>query len=54
MINNFPLNHAAQRGHLSIVEYLVNHKADMNSQNENFVYLYLIRHPFILPLIMVI
>jgi len=29
-----PLHYAAQQGHLSVVEYLVNQKADINTQNK--------------------
>jgi len=28
-----PLHYAAQRGHLSVVEYLVNQKADINAKD---------------------
>ena len=29
-----PLHHAANNGHLSVVEYLVNQKADINAKNK--------------------
>jgi len=31
-----PLHLAAENGHLSIVEYLVNQKADINTTNKDF------------------
>jgi len=33
MLNCTPLNLAADNGHLSVVEYLVNQTADINSKN---------------------
>jgi len=30
-----PLHYAAWNGHLSVVEYLVNQKADINAKNKN-------------------
>jgi len=37
-----PLHWAAQYGHLSVVEYLVNQKADINAKNNGVEFLYLI------------
>jgi len=37
-----PLHYAAENGHLSVVEYLVNHKANINAKENNIVSLYLI------------
>ena len=34
-MNYTPLHYAAEYGHLSIVEYLVNQKADINAKDEN-------------------
>ena len=34
MINLCPLHDAAQNGHLCVVEYLVNQKADINAKTE--------------------
>jgi len=31
-----PLHLASQNGHLSVVEYLVNQKADINAKNSDF------------------
>jgi len=42
-----PLHIAAQRGHLSVVEYLVNHKADINAKNKNVDFVYLMRLLFL-------
>jgi len=42
-----PLHYAAQNGHLSVVEYLVNQKADINSQNEKGWFHYMIEFLFI-------
>jgi len=49
-----PLHYAAQNGHLSVVEYLVNQKADINSKNTIVEFLYLIGLLSILLLIVVI
>jgi len=49
-----PLHYASQKGHLSIVEYLVNQKADINAKNSDVEFLYLTRLLFILLLEMVI
>jgi len=35
MLMNSPLHYAANKGHLSIVEYLVNQKADINAKTKN-------------------
>jgi len=37
-----PLHRAAQNGHLSVVEYLVNQKADIDTKNNSVEFLYLI------------
>jgi len=37
-----PLHYAAENGHLSVVEYLVKNKADINAKNANVEFLYLI------------
>jgi len=37
-----PLHLAAQYGHLSVVEYLVNQKADINAKDTNVEFYYLI------------
>jgi len=42
-----PLHWAAEKGHLSVVEYLVNQKADINATNMDVEFLYLIRLLFI-------
>jgi len=42
-----PLHYAAQQGHLSVVEYLINQKADINANNNNFEIYYLMRLLFI-------
>jgi len=49
-----PLHRAAQQGHLSVVEYLVNQKADINAKGERVEFLYLIGLLFIMLLKMVI
>jgi len=49
-----PLHYAAQYGHLSVVEYLVNQKADINAKNTSVEFLYLIGLLFIELLKMVI
>jgi len=38
-----PLHYAAQNGHLSVVEFLVNQKADINAKDTNVEFIYLIR-----------
>ena len=43
---------AAEQGHLRVVEYLVNQKADINSKTTDVEFLYVIRLLFILLLIM--
>jgi len=40
--NSTALHYAARNGHLSVVEYLVNHKADINAKNEFDEFIYLI------------
>ena len=37
-----PLHFAAEKGHLSVVEYLVNQKADINAKDNSVEFLYLI------------
>jgi len=37
-----PLHYAAEKGHLSVVEYLVNQKADINAKGYGVEFLYLI------------
>ena len=49
-----PLHYAAQNGHLSVVEYLVNQKAEINVKDTCVEFLYLIGLLFIMLLIMVI
>jgi len=49
-----PLHYAADNGHLNVVEYLVNQKADINAKNTSVEFLYLIRLLFIMLLNMVI
>jgi len=34
-LNWTPLHYAARHGHLSVVEYLVNQKADINARDSN-------------------
>jgi len=49
-----PLHYAAQNGHLSVVEYLVNQKAVINAKSASVEFFYLIRLLFIGLLQMVI
>ena len=42
-----PLHRAASNGHLSVVEYLVNKKADMNAKNNDVLSFNLIELLFI-------
>jgi len=42
-----PLDLASKNGHLSVVEYLVNQKVDMNTNDYHYVFLYLIGLLFI-------
>jgi len=49
-----PLHYAARYGHLSVVEYLINQKADIKAKNTSVEFLYLMRLLFIGLLIMVI
>jgi len=43
-----PLHYAAENGHLSVVEYLVNQKADINAKGWGFDFLYLVRLLFMM------
>jgi len=54
MFHMTPLHYATQKGHLSVVEYLVNQKADINAKKRSVEFLYLIRLLFIMLLNMVI
>jgi len=47
MFSYTPLHLACENGHLSVVEYLVNLKADINSKNDYVELLYLIGLLFI-------
>jgi len=49
-----PLHFAAEKGHLSVVEYLVDQQADINAKNQDVEFLYLIILLFIELLLMVI
>jgi len=49
-----PLHYAARDGHLSVVEHLINQKADINAKNSDVVLLYFLGLLFIIMLIMVI
>jgi len=49
-----PLHYAAEKGNILIVEYLVSQKADINAKNIDFIKIYMITLPFIMPLPMVI
>jgi len=49
-----PLHYAAANGHLSVVEYLINQKADINAIEYSFEFLYLIILLFIMLLLMAI
>ena len=40
---NSPIHLAALEGHLSVVEFLVNQKADLNSKNGSFKMLFIIK-----------
>jgi len=42
MFSETPLHRAAANGHLSVVEYLVNQKADINAKEYRVEFLYLI------------
>jgi len=42
-----PLHYAAEKGHLSVVDYLLNQKADINAKNTFVYFLYLTRLLFI-------
>ena len=52
--NSTALHYAAREGHLSVVEYLVNQKADINAKNTDVEFLYLIGLLFIGLLIKII
>jgi len=54
MKNSTPLHFSSRYGHLSVVEYLVNQKADINAKDISVEFLYLMRLLFIGLLIMVI
>ena len=41
MFNMTPLHSAIKNGHLSIVEFLVNQKAEINAKDDYFVTFYL-------------
>ena len=49
-----PLHWAAKNDHLSVVEYLVNQKADINAKDNSVEFSYLIGLLFIVLLLMVI
>jgi len=49
-----PLHYASQKGHISIVEYLVNQKADINAKDYSIEFSYLMRLLFIMLQLMVI
>jgi len=46
-INDTPLHLAAREGHLSVVEYLINQKADINAKTTSVEFLYLVGLLFI-------
>jgi len=41
MFHMTPLHYAADNGHLSVVEYLVNQKADINAKTKSVEFLFL-------------
>jgi len=47
MFHQTPLHLAANNGHLSVVEYLVQQKADINAKSKDVEYLCFIRLLFI-------
>jgi len=49
-----PLHYAASNGHFSVVEYLVNQKADIHAKDKDVEFLYLIGLLFFLLLLIVI
>jgi len=51
---NTPIHYAAANGHLSVVEYLVNQKTDINAKFSSAVFLYSMRLLFIMLLLMAI
>ena len=53
-MNYSPLHLAAIQGHLSIVEYLVNQKADINEKDNSFKFFLIFELLFIVRLLMVI
>jgi len=54
MFNETPLHFASHNGNHTIVEYLVNHKVDMNAKNKENDILFLTRLLFIMLHIIVI
>jgi len=54
MFHQTPLHLAAKNGHLSVVEYLDQQKADINATDRYIEFLYLIILLFIMLLLMVI
>ena len=54
LFNNTPLHYATNNGHLCVVKYLVNQKADINAIGFSIEFLYLIRLLFIELLQMII
>jgi len=54
MFDYTPLHYASKKGHLGVVEYLVNHKADINAKDRGGGYENLLGLPFILLPVMVI
>jgi len=53
-VDQTPLHFAVLQGHLRVVEYLVNQKADINANTLNVEFLYLIRLLYIMLLKIVI
>jgi len=49
-----PLHYAANGGHLSVVEYLINQKADINAKDNSIEFLYFFLLLFIMLLMVVI
>jgi len=49
MENTTPLHFAARYGHISVVEYLLQHGADINAKGYNLGFLFLIEHLCIMP-----
>jgi len=48
MFNETPLHRASKNGHLSVVEYLITQKADINAKNNRIEFSYLIILLFIM------